>query len=860
MPNISEIRCKQACSKVGKRSPNEWNLNLYRGCMHRCIYCFAIYSHKYLQDDDNYFDNIYVKVNIAEQLDRQLSSPSWTGAEIGISGVTDCYQPLEAKYKLMPEILKVLIKHKNPCSITTKSDLILRDYDLIDELSRVTHVSINASISCMDNEIRKKIEPGAKNASAKFQMLKEFSKTNATTGMLQMPIIPHITDSRENIEQLYANAADSKVDYIVPGVLYLRGKTKGTFFDGIRREFPELLSPLQQLYLHGGAGKAYKDSLYHMVKQIKRKYRLSSDYMKVQREREKAKKIPEGPKQLSLFDVSLPESYQSSQVPNRDQLNENKAHQNAAELNSKVIDEFNLDPFVEIEMGQTKPANNAVSIPSPQPMQPIDSITDETRALFYSMRQIARNTMNFQTDHAKIFYDQALFMIDFEDNYTKSIQFSSYFPYYQRMSYEQLRTYFTWRTKVRSGIITATSTSYAFLYIYELLNQIGVATPEEGLDELMVFWQGFRVHDPTIDQYVIQWLKDYHIYYPLPHAFRDFVDEHQLMMNYPTIFGYETGEEDSFDLYASISKYNIKESVFYGDDSQDMISQCFHWILSRIRELFKNDGKCFEDLIFQPIERIMRWIPFNQALFHPILKQSDRQVALSKREVYQCENNRWTFKSAILSEEGKQLIGYMMKEMESSLRKLTKFKYKISANPNTSGEKNRAKLEKIGIIFPHFIEQCVEEFHVESTRIEVSVDVTNLGQIRQEALQTQEKLIVPEAEEVIGREEVLETQEETLEQEVTNAEITPPLDTWQALKESLTKIELEALNMILAGANIKKFAAENSVMLEVLVDEINQKAIDFVGDAILELDWDESIVVYEEYQESLVELMEMREF
>ena len=85
MPNITEIRCKQACSKVGKRSPNEWNLNLYRGCMHKCIYCFAIYSHKYLQESGNYYNDIYVKVNIAEQLDRQLSSPSWNGKEIGIA-------------------------------------------------------------------------------------------------------------------------------------------------------------------------------------------------------------------------------------------------------------------------------------------------------------------------------------------------------------------------------------------------------------------------------------------------------------------------------------------------------------------------------------------------------------------------------------------------------------------------------------------------------------------------------------------------------------------------------------------------------------------------------------------------------
>jgi len=382
MPNITEIRCKQACTGIKNEDlSSSWTLNLYRGCMHRCIYCFAIYSHDYLHNSGNYYDDIYVKVNIAAQLEKQLSSPDWQGEEIGICSVTDCYQPLEAKYKLMPDILRVLIKYKNPCTILTKSDLILRDYDLIDELSRVTDVSINASITCLDNEIRKKIEPGGKNAAEKFNMLKEFSKTNVRTGILHMPIIPYITDGRENIEQLYANAADSRVNNIMSKVLYLRGKTREMFFNSITREFPELLSPLQQLYQHSEASKAYKNSLYRMVYQLKKKYRLSkkkyhlaNDHMTPliaqKTEMEVIKNVAEGYQQLSLFDTNVPQAYQSSPNPSREQLIVKPPKQAP-----QAIAELDLASFVEIEMGSNKPASTPTPISLPSP-HPTDSVVD----------------------------------------------------------------------------------------------------------------------------------------------------------------------------------------------------------------------------------------------------------------------------------------------------------------------------------------------------------------------------------------------------------------------------------------------------------------------------------------------------
>lgn len=297
MADYKEITCTVACNKLKRKTPFAWDLNIYRGCEHKCQYCYAIYSHDYL-GSKQYFDDIYVKTNIVEQLEKQLSSPSWKHEVVNIGGVTDSYQPAEKQYKLMPDILRLMIKYRTPCIISTKSDLVLRDYDLIDELSHITYVNIAASITCMDENIRKKIEPNGVTSLKRFAMLKEFSKTNASTGLHFMPIIPYLTDTSDNVDRLYAHAKESDVGYVLPGVLYLRGKTRKVFFDFISNEFPELFSPLQLLYKTGGAGKEYKDTLYSMVNKIKAKYGLSGSYSKLMKE----KLLQKYCQQMSIFD------------------------------------------------------------------------------------------------------------------------------------------------------------------------------------------------------------------------------------------------------------------------------------------------------------------------------------------------------------------------------------------------------------------------------------------------------------------------------------------------------------------------------------------------------------------------------
>lgn len=149
------ISCNTACTFVKGRFPYHWDLNVYRGCSHDCKYCFARYSHKYLPEKGDFSEAIFVKTNIAEALERQLRSPKWDKGVINLGGVTDNYQVAEAMEKQMPEILRLMIKYNNPIIISTKSDLILRDFDLIDQLSRKTYVNIASTITTANETLQK---------------------------------------------------------------------------------------------------------------------------------------------------------------------------------------------------------------------------------------------------------------------------------------------------------------------------------------------------------------------------------------------------------------------------------------------------------------------------------------------------------------------------------------------------------------------------------------------------------------------------------------------------------------------------------------------------------------------------------
>lgn len=291
---FEEIQVKNALNKIKETSrlklPFRWDLNIYRGCEHGCNYCYAMYSHSYLEREESYspseeencafFRRICVKTNISEALEKQLGARSWKKEVINIGGVCDSYQPAEAKYGLMRKVLALMIEYKNPVTISTKSDLILRDCDLLEELAELTYVNVAVTVTTMDEKLSSLLEPLASSPEKRFSVLQAFKDTDAVTGLHMMPVLPFLTDSPGNIEKVLSLAAECKVDYVLPGILYLRGETRKHFFNFLARNFPELPDPYRQLYAKGGDDSSYKAELYEMFRPLMEKYQLSGDYMK----------------------------------------------------------------------------------------------------------------------------------------------------------------------------------------------------------------------------------------------------------------------------------------------------------------------------------------------------------------------------------------------------------------------------------------------------------------------------------------------------------------------------------------------------------------------------------------------------
>lgn len=296
-----ETDCKTPMNHIKtSRLPYHWDLNIYRGCEHNCEYCFAMYTHQYIEDAD-FFHHIYVKTNIVEQLKRKLSSKTWKQEIINLGGITDNYQNAEKHYKIMPEILKLMIKYKNPIIISTKSTLILRDIELLKQLSKVATVNIAFTITTLDEHLANKIEPGASPPLERLKALKIIKEeTNAIIGIHMMPLIPYITATENNIDNLFHVASIIHADYCIPGLLGLRGKTRTSFFQFLKKEYPTIYPNIYQLYQNKDKKQEYKKAFYQLLNTRQKKYQLSFNYKKPIIEKEKQYKLK--PTQLSIFD------------------------------------------------------------------------------------------------------------------------------------------------------------------------------------------------------------------------------------------------------------------------------------------------------------------------------------------------------------------------------------------------------------------------------------------------------------------------------------------------------------------------------------------------------------------------------
>ena len=218
--------------------PFRWSLNPYRGCFHACAYCYARPSHEYwgFGAGTDFDSKLIVKDNAPMLLRRTFDRPSWSGELIVFSGNTDCYQPLEATYGLTRACLSVCAEYRNPIGVITKGALVLRDIDILKQLSEEAWVRVYLSIPFSSDDVARKVEPHAPSITKRFETLKALGNAGIATGISIAPMIPGLNE--DDIPELLDRAYQAGARTACASLLRLSGSIEPVFLERMREAFP----------------------------------------------------------------------------------------------------------------------------------------------------------------------------------------------------------------------------------------------------------------------------------------------------------------------------------------------------------------------------------------------------------------------------------------------------------------------------------------------------------------------------------------------------------------------------------------------------------------------------------------------
>lgn len=295
---MKEIVAKTILAKVKPADEfwyhHDYNMNLYHGCSHGCIYCDSRSDCYQIEN----FDEVSLKKNALEILENELQRKRTKGI-IGMGAMSDPYNPQEIKQQVTRGALQLIEKYGFSVSIATKSDLVLRDIDILERIAKKGFAHVAITITTADDELQRKIEPRVSSSSKRFLAIKTLREKGIHTGVLMMPVLPFINDTVENVEKMVALAKKSNAEYIYPffGVT-LRNNQRDYFYTQIDSLFPGI----KELYI-----KTYKDKYVCESNQSKLLYQVIDSLCKKENILTSMKeintffKIPMESEQLSLF-------------------------------------------------------------------------------------------------------------------------------------------------------------------------------------------------------------------------------------------------------------------------------------------------------------------------------------------------------------------------------------------------------------------------------------------------------------------------------------------------------------------------------------------------------------------------------
>ncbi len=281
---IKEIQAKSILRKHKKIDSwfiSRYGMNLYRGCIHNCVYCDGRAEGYYVEGE--FGEEVEVKVNAIELLRRELDpkgkrKPLKRAFVVVGGGVGDSYQPVERKYRLSRQVLELLEEYDFPVHILTKSTLVERDLDILQRINKKSRMMLSMSFSSVDERISTLLEPGVPSPQERLSTLAKFKEAGFACGMFLLPVIPFLTDTPQFVERAFKQAADIELDYMIFGGMTLKDGRQRDFFSKIVfQEYPQLEEAYREIYLGSKWGNArgeYYQALHESFETIANRYKI----------------------------------------------------------------------------------------------------------------------------------------------------------------------------------------------------------------------------------------------------------------------------------------------------------------------------------------------------------------------------------------------------------------------------------------------------------------------------------------------------------------------------------------------------------------------------------------------------------
>src|SRR5687767_4015981 len=272
-----EVTCRSALNPV-RGMPFKWTLNPYRGCTHACHYCFARrYQTQFeLGPGDHFSSVIFVKTNLPEVLIRELDKPSWTREQVAVGTATDPYQPIEGHYKLTRRSLQALAAARTPIGLVTKGPMVVRDIDVLTELTHNAACTIYVSVPTVDEDIWRELEPGTAHPLQRLKAVQKLTRAGIRAGVLVNPLVPGFSTRRRALDRTLEAIADHGAAFAGMNTMYLDGGTRSHFMGFLQQEHPAIVKRYERLYAKKYVAKNYANLVKRRFNALRKKHRLAT--------------------------------------------------------------------------------------------------------------------------------------------------------------------------------------------------------------------------------------------------------------------------------------------------------------------------------------------------------------------------------------------------------------------------------------------------------------------------------------------------------------------------------------------------------------------------------------------------------